>query len=266
MTKVLFIGDISGKVGREAVKKYLPSLKRYYRPHLTVANAENLTHGIGTIPRHIKEMQEIGIDFFTGGNHSFAHPEIFPLLNQKQPPLIRPLNYPSKFPGQGYRLLETNFQKKILVVNLGGQLFSPEPKPTLNPFQTIDSLLKRYPLTKVDGIVVDFHAESTSEKTALAYFLDGRVSAVVGTHTHVPTADARILPKGTAFISDAGMTGAKQSIIGLNIELAFETFSRSPYHLGKLEPAGGEAWLRAVLIEIENKTSLAESIKLIQRG
>jgi len=266
MTKILFIGDISGRAGREAVKKYLPSLKRLYRPSLIAANAENLTHGVGALPRHIEEMQKIGIEFFTGGNHIFARPELFSLMKQKESPLIRPLNYSSKYPGRGYKLIKLSSHKKILFINLGGQLFSPEPQPSLNPFKIIKPLLKSYPLTKVNGIIVDFHAETTSEKSALAYFLDGQVSAVVGTHTHIPTADARILPKGTAFISDVGMTGVKESILGADVESALQTFTQSPYHLGKLEPARGEARLRAVLITIDDKTHLAKSIKLIQKG
>lgn len=203
--RVLFIGDIVGKLGRRAVSQVLPDLRKKEKIDLVFANAENLTHGTGASPEHIKEVGDFGVDFFTSGNHIFDRDGTF----EVKVPLIRPLNYPSGAPGKGYAFL--NHQgKKVLILNLLGWTFMGEDVG--NPFQVIEEELATLSKEKPDFTFLDFHAEATSEKRAMGFFLDGHATAVVGTHTHVPTADPRILPKGTGYVSDLGMVGARDSV------------------------------------------------------
>jgi metallophosphoesterase (TIGR00282 family) len=256
---ILFFGDIIGKIGRQAIKKILPELKKKYEPDLVIANAENIAHGLGVTEKTINEMVESGIDVFTSGNHIWDKEEVLEILKKNKIILLRPANYPPGAPGVGHKLLEIG-TKKLLVVNLIGRVFFREQFDC--PFRKIDEILEEYKNEKLNGIVIDFHAEATSEKVALGWHTDGRVSAVIGTHTHVPTADPKILPEGTAHITDAGMVGAKDSIIGddkTNILKRFLT--QIPYPLEV--PEEGICQVNAMLLEIDTKTGKAKSIKRI---
>ena len=225
--RVLLIGDIVGKLGRRTVGRVLPALRKKEKIDLVFANAENLTHGTGASPEHLKEVGEMGVDFFTSGNHIFDRDDTFATAKlqpngsedstfEVEVPLIRPLNYPSGTPGKGYAFLHHK-DKKVLILNLLGWTFMGEDVG--NPFQTIEEQLADLAKEKPDFTFLDFHAEATSEKRAMGFFLDGRATAVVGTHTHVPTADAQILPKGTGYVSDLGMVGARDSVLGVESEI-----------------------------------------------
>ena len=219
MIKILFIGDIFGKPGRRVILKLLPKLISDEKFDLVIANGENLAGGLGITPKIAKEMFEIGIDVFTSGNHLWDKKEVIDfLLHEKR--ILKPANYPPEAPGNDYYIYETNQKKKIAIINLMGRAFTV----TIDcPFRCIDKYLEK--LQKITNIIfIDFHAEATAEKMALAWYLDGKVSAVIGTHTHIQTADERILPKGTAYITDAGMTGPHDSVIGIKIEDALDRF------------------------------------------
>ncbi|MFC1656238.1 TIGR00282 family metallophosphoesterase [Patescibacteria group bacterium] len=257
--KILFIGDIIGRPGRDTVKKILPSLKEKYFPDLTIANGENLTHGRGISEETVNDMIRAGVDFFTTGNHVYANKQGAAKLDDRKFPVIRPANFPPGNPGRGFQLFETAKMQKVLVVNLMGRVFMKHNYDC--PFRTIDAILDEHKLDNPEAIIVDIHADATSEKTALAHYLDGRVTAVIGTHTHVPTADSRILEEGTAYITDVGMVGLSDSIIGVDKEPIIRNFlTQMPV---KHEFGDGPTTFNAVLIETEGNTKKAESIELI---
>ena len=215
--KILFIGDVVASPGRRAVKEVLPEVISEEKPDLVIANAENLAHGRGATIGTIQELMDVGVDFFTGGDHLFWHKNFEKDIESL--PVIRPANYPESVPGKGHALLDTPVGN-VLVINMMGQTFINEP--ISNPFTTIDLLLND-PSTKDAQVkIVDFHAEATSDKVAFGFFLDGRVDAVVGTHTHVPTCDERVLPNGTMFVSDIGMTGIVDSVLGVKKEIIID--------------------------------------------
>ena len=220
--KILFIGDIVGRPGREAVAELLPALRREYAPDFVIANGENISGGKGLNSKNLDEMLKVGVDFFTSGNHIMRNKDLFPRMDEKEPKIIRPANFPPDNPGRGWRILETALMKRLLVINLHGRVFIKQDYDC--PFRAANRILEETAHEHIDEILVDFHAEATSEKAALAHYLDGRVTYFVGTHTHVPTADAQILPEGTAFISDVGMVGLKDSIIGVNKEEVIKNF------------------------------------------
>jgi len=255
--KILFIGDIFGRPGRSAVQKMLKPYINENSIDFVIANGENLRHGVGVTEENLAEMKEAGVDFFTSGNHIFDNKDIVPFLDSKKLPIIRPANYPPNVPGRGYEIVETGMKKKILIINLMGRVFIKEHLDC--PFRTADSILKEHSKYELDAIFVDFHAEATSEKAGLANYLDGRVTALIGTHTHVATADARILPKGTAFQSDAGFTGPLDSIIGVKKEIMIEHFLTQMKV--KHEVASGQLVFNAVEITVNDKNIRAESIK-----
>src|SRR3990172_684441 len=208
--KILFIGDVVAKPGRAAIKEVLPDLIKKEKIDLVVANIENLAHGKGATDRTVEEIREAGVDIMTSGNHIWFREEFVNILN-KDPRIIRPANYPAEAPGYGFTYANVG-TKKVLIINLIGRQWIDEPVD--EPYHTVDALLlDQVDKEKPDAILVDYHAEATSEKAAMAWFLDGRVTAVVGTHTHVPSADPQILPKGTAFLTDIGMTGAVNSVL-----------------------------------------------------
>lgn len=259
--KILVIGDIMGKAGRKAVTAFLPSLREEYGIDAVIANAENLAHGKGITRTTLKEMQDAGVDFFTSGNHVWAKPEGIEIVRQPDSPLLRPANYPPETPGSGAKVL-TIATKSILVVNLMGRDFMPSTVDC--PFRALNTILEKYNSTPLAGIIVDIHAETTSEKHAIALYGDGRVSAVVGTHTHVPTADERILEGGTGFLTDIGMVGVRDTLIGITYESGIKRFlTRMPCHFEIAE--SGLTVFNSVLLEIDTETRKTTAIKRIQK-
>jgi len=255
--KILFIGDIVGKPGRNALREGLPDLMSKLKIDFVIANGENAAGGFGVTKSVGEEIFSLGVDVLTSGNHIWDKKEAMTYI-VKESRLLRPANYPGGVPGFGSIVMNTASGEKIGILNLSGRVFM---NPLDCPFQTAR---KEIALLKKDTniIIVDMHAEATSEKAAMAWFLDGEVSAVIGTHTHVQTADERILPKGTAFISDAGMTGPVNSIIGVKTEQIINKFlTHIPV---RFETAKGESVLSCVLIEINEKTGSAVSIQRIQ--
>lgn len=254
--KVLFVGDVVGAPGRRVLRAHLPRLKHDVGADLTIVNGENAAGGAGLTVATSQELFAAGADVITTGNHVWDKRDALALL-AREPRILRPANYPDGSPGSGV-LIVTVSDRKIAVVNVMGRVFMPL---TDDPFRAADRILEEL-RTQARMVVVDFHAEATSEKSAFAWHLDGKVSAVVGTHTHVATADARVLPGGTAFISDVGMTGAFNSVIGVKKEQAIERFRTSrpiPY-----ETADGDARLSAVAIVIEPESGLATEIERIE--
>lgn len=258
--KVLFFGDIFGKIGRNATAKALPKLKTKYKPDFVIANAENIAHGRGVNQASIDQMTDAGIDFFTSGNHVWDKPGADSILSADNPVLIRPANYSQKTSGLGYKIIEKN-NYKILVINLLGQVFIPEE--TDNPFTKADEIINQHKNENLNAILVDFHAEATSEKKAMGYHLDGHVSAVLGTHTHVLTDDEIILEKGTGYISDAGMTGPRDSVIGLNKQVIVQNFI-SDINKSADVPESGPVQINAVYIEVDSKTQKCVKIAKIR--
>lgn len=271
MIRILFFGDIVGRIGRQAMIKILPKLKKEFKPDLILANAENLAHGKGVTADTLKEVINAGVNYFTSGNHFWSKKEEIEEVIKQNLSIIRPANYPDTFSGQGYMVADlggqnANLSRKILFINLMGRVFTKIEDYEVNcPFKKADEILAKFPEVKIK--IVDFHAEATSEKMALGYYLDGRVSLIVGTHTHIPTADERILPKGTAYISDLGMVGAKDSIIGVEKQPILNHFlSNKLYDPVKIEiPKKGTVVVNGVFVEINEKTGKAKKIERIVR-
>jgi hypothetical protein len=251
--KILGIGDIIGKPGRRAVEALLPGLVREYGIDLTIGNGENAAGGLGLTPSTAQELLDSGIDVITSGNHIWAHKEIIPYLDASLP-FLRPLNYPPMAPGRGYL-----FKNNVLIVNLIGRVFIGNFDC---PFRTMDQLLAEFK-DKTNVVVVDFHAEATSEKVAMGRYLDGRISAVFGTHTHVGTIDARILPRGTAYVTDIGMVGPMDSVIGDDMDSVIDRFlTQIP---SRLSVGKGKVSFDAVLVEVNEETGRAVNIERIRR-
>jgi metallophosphoesterase (TIGR00282 family) len=251
---ILAIGDIIGRPGRQAVQQLVPALRREYGLSLVIANGENTAGGFGLTPETANELLDAGVDVLTSGNHIWAQKEIIPYLDGELP-VIRPLNYPPGVPGRGYLV-----NGQVMVVNLIGRTFMGDFDC---PFRAMDQLLADLsPAPPI--IIVDFHAEATSEKVAMGRYLDGRVSAVLGTHTHVGTVDSQILPHGTAYVTDIGMTGPTDSVIGDDIDSVIQRFlTQMPHRLsvGK----GNKTMLNAILVEVAEDSGRATSIKRIHR-
>ncbi len=258
--KILFLGDIVGKIGRKAVAEILPNLRRENNIDLVIANAENLAHGSGVTPDSIEETRKAGVDFFTTGNHWARNELGLTLFSDKNFPIIRPANWIGKVTGDGYRVIEVG-ATKIAIINLMGQVFMRENLES--PFYKLDSIIKELS-GKVKIIFVDFHAEATSEKHAFRWYSEGKVSVVVGTHTHVPTSDACILEKGSAYITDVGMCGAFDSVIGDDKKERVAQFLDQLSHKYEI-PKEGKALLNSVVIDIDNKTGKAVFIDRIDR-
>jgi len=258
----LFLGDLVGRSGRDAVIGALPDLRTRFGLDLIVVNGENASHGFGLSPDIAIALFAAGADVVTLGNHSWDRKELIPYI-AAEPRLIRPLNYPTGTPGQGFALVETKRGQKALVVNAMGRLFM---EPLDCPFRTTAELLVKYKLGRsVDMIMIDFHAEATSEKMAYGHSFDGSVSLVVGTHTHCPTADHQILPGGTAYQTDAGMCGDYDSVIGMD-KLAAGTRFWRPHAKERLEPASGTATICGVFVETDDKSGLAVRIAPLRMG
>lgn len=253
--RILFVGDVVGSPGRDMLKAYLPRLKSKYKPTLTIINGENSAAGKGITEKIYKQMLEVGAQVVTLGNHTWDQRELIEVIDNCEY-LIRPANFPEEVPGKGYKIIKVN-QLEVAVISIQGRTFLP---PLDCPFKTVEKLIneikKRTPI-----IFVDFHAEATSEKQAMGWFLDGKVSAVVGTHTHVQTADARILPNKTAYITDVGMTGPYDGILGVEREAVLKRFlTQLPV---RFEVAEGREQLNAVIIDIDQKSGNANAIKSI---
>jgi len=253
---ILFIGDVVGAPGRRALEELLPRLVDRHFIDLVIANGENAAGGLGITPLVADQLLGYGIDVLTSGNHIWKHKEILPYLEATDR-LVRPANYPPETPGQGLSLVETAAGEKAAVLNLEGRVFM---SPLECPFRTVDRLLASIP-PQVKVIIVDIHAEATSEKQAMGWHLDGRVSAVVGTHTHVQTADERILPGGTGYISDAGMTGPVDSVIGMKKEIILERFlSQLPQ---PFKVATQNIQLQGVILKIDAQGRCQEISRLL---
>jgi 2',3'-cyclic-nucleotide 2'-phosphodiesterase len=259
--KILFFGDVVGRIGRHALKKVIPNLKKRYKPDLLIANGENLAHGLGVTKKILLEMKEMGFDFLTSGNHIWKKREIEdifqdPILGKL---IIRPANWPEGVLGKGAELLKVG-KFSVLVINLMGRVFINQDLDC--PFKKLDQILAQYRNKKINAILVDLHGEATSEKVAMGWYADGRVSAVLGTHTHVGTADAKILPQGTAYLSDVGMVGAKDSVIGMRKEQPLAGFlTQLPQAFEP--PEKGEVTINGVYLEIDPKTKKAKKIERV---
>jgi metallophosphoesterase (TIGR00282 family) len=250
---ILAIGDIIGKPGRKAVEEILPGLYSEYNIDLVIGNGENAAGGLGLTPRTAEELFDSGIDVITTGNHIWAQKEIIPYL-ESEPAILRPLNYPPINPGRGY-LLKNN----VLIVNLVGRVFIGNFDC---PFRAMDQLLTEFEHKSIP-IIVDFHAEATSEKVAMGKYLDGRVSAVLGTHTHVGTVDAQILPGGTAYVTDIGMVGPIDSVIGDDPDAVIDRFLTQMH--SRLSVGRGKVSFDAILVEVDENTGKAVDIKRIRK-
>ena len=255
--KILFLGDIVGEAGRNVVKRFVPLLRAKHEIDVVIANNENMAGGFGVTPETYLEMTQAGVDIMTGGNHSFDKKEGIPVF-EDEANVVRPANYPSKTPGRGHLVYTTTQGIKIGVINVMGRTFMD---PLDCPFAAADAAYNQIKdLAKI--IILDVHAEATSEKAAMGWHFDGRASFVVGTHTHVQTADERILPGGTAFLSDAGMTGPYDSVIGVKKEIVLQKFLTRRGR--KFETASGDAWLCGALVEIDESTGRALHIQRIR--
>lgn len=261
--RILFFGDIMGRSGREALAAYLPGLRSEFQADAVIVNAENAAGGYGLSETLAQQFFEMGVDCLTTGNHVWDQKEMLICIG-RQPRILRAVNFPAGTPGNGFVLLDVAGGKQIMVVHALGQR-SMEPLLD-DPFAAVDRLLAQHKLGgKIGAIFVDFHAEITSEKNAMAHYLDGRVSAVVGTHTHVPTADARVLRGGTAYQTDAGMCGDYDSVIGMNKQVAVRRFTQK-MRGERLVPADGEGSVCGCMVETDAASGLALRIVPFMRG
>jgi metallophosphoesterase (TIGR00282 family) len=260
--RILFIGDVVGRSGRAVVNERLPGLIGQWALDLVVVNGENSAGGFGITEAIYHELIDAGADAITLGNHAWDQREAMVFI-ERAPRLIRPMNFPNGTPGRGAALIETRTGKRALVMNVMGRIFMD---PLDDPFAAVEREIGACPLGEsADAIIVDVHAEATSEKQCIGYYVDGRASLVVGTHTHVPTADHRILPAGTAFQSDVGMTGDFDSSIGMVKEQPLERFLRK-LPTGKFEAASGPATLCGLAVETDDKTGLATRVGPVRLG
>jgi len=250
--RILFVGDAVGRTGRQAMAALLPGLRREFQLDLVIANGENAAAGRGITPPVAEEIFRSGVDIITTGNHIWDQKEIIPYLDSAAP-ILRPLNFPPGVPGRG--ILQ---EGAVTVINLQGRVFMANIDC---PFRVADQALAG--LSPDSIVIVDMHAEATSEKVAMGWYLDGRVSAVLGTHTHVGTVDARVLPRGTAFVCDVGMTAARDSVIGDNVDGVLQRFlTAMPV---RLQPATGRAILNSVLVDIDDETGRARRVERVDR-
>jgi metallophosphoesterase (TIGR00282 family) len=252
--RVLFIGDIVGKPGRAGLARAMPELRERYAPDCVVANGENSAGGVGINERSARDIFDAGVDAITTGNHVYRHRDAYEMLD-RDPRIVRPANYPLGNPGRGHTVIDAGGMR-LGILNLSGELSLRIARmPWMAAEQSLEELDG-----KADAVIVDFHAEATSEKVAMGWLLDGRVAAVLGTHTHVPTADARVLPGGTAYITDVGMTGSRAGVIGVRREQALERFrTQMPV---KFETADEDVWVMGAVVEV-NQRGLADSIEQV---
>jgi metallophosphoesterase (TIGR00282 family) len=260
--RILFIGDILGRSGRTIVSERVPGLIRDWALDCVIINGENAAGGFGITEAIFKELIEAGADAVTLGNHSWDQREALVFI-ERAPQLVRPINYPKGTPGRGAALIETRNGKRVLVINALGRIFMD---PLDDPFEAVEREITACPLRSgADAIVIDMHCEATSEKQSMGYFVDGRASLVVGTHTHTPTADHQIFPAGTAYISDVGMTGDYDSVIGMMKEEPIHRFLRR-IPSDRFEPANGPATLCGIAVETDDATGLAVRVAPVRLG
>lgn len=261
--KLLFLGDVMGRAGRAAITEHLPRLRTEWRLDFIVVNGENATSGMGLSPDHAKALLDAGADCLTLGDHAFDQRDMLQYI-EKEPRIIRPMNFAKGAPGKGYGLFNASQGRKVLVTQVLGNVFMKRAFD--DPFSAIEPVLKSHPRGGLaQAIIVDMHCEATSEKMAMGHYCDGRASLVVGTHTHVPTADAMILSKGTGYLSDAGMCGDYNSVIGMEKAEPMRRFITGMTK-GRFTPALGEATLSGVYIETDDRTGAATKIRMIRVG
>ncbi|MBO9396113.1 TIGR00282 family metallophosphoesterase [Shimia sp. R9_2] len=262
--KMLFLGDVMGRAGRAAVVERLPKLREDWQLDFVVVNGENASNGMGLSGAHAKALLDAGADCLTLGDHAFDQKDMLQFI-QSEPRIIRPLNYArGDVPGKGFRVFEARGGRKVLVTQALGQVFMKQPYS--DPFSAVDQVLRAHPRGgMVQAAIVDMHCEATSEKMGMGHYCDGRVSLVVGTHTHVPTADTQILPKGTAFQADAGMCGDYNSVIGMEKEEPMRRFVTG-MPKARFTPALGEATLSGVYVETDDRTGAATRIEMVRQG
>lgn len=261
--KVLFISDVVARIGRRAVQKLLPDLRNELDLDLVIAQSENMTTGNGLTVKAVQELMAAGVDAFTGGNHSFKKAVFFSHFEDHSLPVLRPANYPDSMPGRGSLMLDTPYGK-FLLISIEGSRYGADQSELAHPLKVVDTILDKYVGEKIAGSLIDLHGDLTSEKVAMGHYFDGRVSVVVGTHTHVPTADARILPKGTAYVTDVGMTGPDNTVLGVKKEIIIGRWLENTPRRHEV-PTSGPVTLSAVLIDIDSKTHLAKSIERVER-
>ncbi|MBX4205371.1 MAG: YmdB family metallophosphoesterase [Candidatus Doudnabacteria bacterium] len=263
MLKVIFFGDVCGEPGRKTVKKFLPQIIEEQKPDLILANVENLAHGKGVTIKTLEELMRAGITGFTGGNHIFSKRELGEEVFSKYGNILaRPANIPETYPGMSGVMIETK-KGKVLLGNFLGQVFMEKQfhEPVSSPFAMIENWLASNQMERPIATIIDFHAEATSEKVAFGYFVDGKVSAVLGTHTHIPTADYKVLPGGTAYITDVGMCGAAGTVLGVVKELSLARFTTGAWVPFDIPEEAEQGELSYVIIEIDENTGKASSIQ-----
>lgn len=261
--KILFLGDVMGRAGRSAIIEHLPRLRTDWKLDFVVVNGENATNGVGLSPDHAKLILDAGADVVTLGDHAFDQKDMLAFI-EREPRIIRPLNFSRSAPGAGARVFTDGRGRKVLVAQVLGQVFMKRPFD--DPFSALDTVLKQFPMGgQVAASLIDIHCEATSEKMAVGHYCDGRASVVVGTHTHVPTADAMVLPGGTAFQSDAGMCGDYNSVIGMDKAEPLRRFITG-MPKARFSPAEGEATLSGLYIETDDRTGKATSCIMVRQG
>ncbi|WP_425043655.1 TIGR00282 family metallophosphoesterase [Primorskyibacter sp. S87] len=261
--RILFLGDIMGRAGRSAVQTHLPRLRDEWRLDFVVINGENASNGMGLTGAHARLLLEAGADCVTLGDHAFDQKDMLQFI-ESEPRIIRPINFAKGAPGKGYRLFDAPGGRKVLVAQVLGQVFMKRPFD--DPFSAIEPVLKSHPRGGLaDAVIVDMHCEATSEKMAMGHFCDGRASLVVGTHTHVPTADAQVLQGGTGYLTDAGMCGDYDSVIGMEKMEPMRRFITG-MPKSRFTPAVGEATLSGVFVETDDRGGTAKSVCMVRVG
>jgi len=261
--RILFLGDVMGRAGRAAIKNRLPALRDRLKAEFVIVNGENATSGVGLSVAHAELMLAAGVDVLTLGDHAFDQRDMLAGI-EKAPRIIRPLNFSKAAPGKGARVFDAPGGRKILVAQVLGQVFMKRPFD--DPFSAVETVLKTHPLGGlVQASLIDVHCEATSEKMAMGHYCDGRASIVVGTHTHVPTGDAMILPGGTAYMTDAGMCGDYNSVIGMEKDEPMRRFITG-MSKGRFQPATGEATLSGLFVETDDRTGKAKRVEPVRDG
>ena len=261
--KILFLGDVMGRAGRDAVAAHLPKLRQSWSLDFVVVNGENATSGVGLNAAHARALLAAGADVITLGDHAFDQEDMLAFIAEEKR-ILRPINFAKGAPGMGGRLFDAPGGRKVLVAQVLGQVFMKRPFD--DPFSAMEQVFRAYPLGgQANAILVDIHCEATSEKMAMGHWCDGRASVVVGTHTHVPTADAQILPRGTAFQSDAGMCGDYDSVIGMEKDEPLRRFVTG-MSKGRFSPALGEATLAGLYVETDDATGKATRVEMVRHG